>query len=451
VSHTGFRCEVAWSAVGWNEAHVRRVMWRAGFGATPHEARKWAHRGRAATLRWLLTPNGHPAPLSGPRPMPLDPVNEYGHDVLWWMDRMVRTTRPLEEKMVLLWHDHFATRDVDTPLMLRQNALFRRRALGTFPALLAEVMEDPAMGSFLNLIGSYKDEPNENFARELMELFTLGEGNGYTEVDVREAARALTGYVKGREVGGVLQSVRFEPNNHDAGAKRIFGHRGRFGPHDVLRLCVAHHAHPEFLVRKLWGFFVDAPLDKDTRVRLQRIYVGSGHRLKPVVAAILAHPELYAQLDGPTMVKAPAVAIAGMLRATRLGVKTDDWTWVTSGMGQRLFGPPSVAGWEWGPAWMSSNGMRMRFVAADVALQQPGLKVQDGATPVDMKPDEHLRRALEATGHPWISPRARTGLLALARGYDAMAGKEWQRQVAADMTQRALRHLLLSAPDAQLH
>src|SRR4051812_27583894 len=353
-------------------------MWRAGVGATAHEARTWAHRGRAATLRWLLSPTGRKAPLlPGPRPMALDPVNEYGHDVLWWLDRMVRTTRPLEEKMVLLWHDHFATRDVDTPLMLRQNALFRRRALGSFPALLSDVMQDPAMGSFLNLIGSYKDEPNENFARELMELFTLGEGNGYTETDVREAARALTGIVKDKEIGGVLMSTRFEPENHDTGSKTIFGHRGHWGPHDVLRLCVGHHAHPEFLVRKLWSFYVDEPLPRSTRLRLQRVYVASRRHVKPVVAEILDHPLLYADLHQPTLVKAPAVAIAGMLRATRIGVKSDEWVWVMASMGQRLFAPPSVAGWDWGPAWMSSNGMRMRFTMANVALSQPQLKVED--------------------------------------------------------------------------
>jgi uncharacterized protein (DUF1800 family) len=427
-------------------------MWRGGFGATEHEAAKWANRGRAETLRWLLSPNGRKAPLlAGPKPMALDPVNEYGHDVLWWLDRMVRTTRPLEEKMVLFWHDHFATRDQDTPLLLRQNAVFRRGALGSFPALLGNVMEDPAMASFLNLVDSHKEEPNENFARELMELFTLGEGNGYTESDVREAARALTGYVKGRRVGGVLVTTRFEPANHDGSTKRIFGHKGRFGPHDVLRLVVSHHRHPEFLVRKLWSYFVDEPLDKSTRLRLQRIYTGSQHHLKPVVAEILDHPKLYAHLDGPTMVKSPVVAIAGMLRATRLGVKTDDWTWVTNAMGQHLFAPPSVAGWDWGPAWMSSNGMRMRFVAANVALSQPGLKVQDGDTPVDLKPSQQLDRAMAALGHPWASDRTRKGLLALAKGYDAMAGQKWQRQIAADMTQRAMRHLLLSAPDGQVH
>src|SRR3954453_3406258 len=141
------------------------------------------------------------------------------------------------------------------------------------------------------------------------------------------------------------------------------------------------------------------------------------------------------------MVKAPGVAIAGMLRATRLGVKTDDWVWVTSGMGQRLFSPPSVAGWDWGPAWMSSNGMRMRFVAANVALSQPGLKVDDEDTPPDLSPREHLDRALAALGHPWASERTEKGLMALAQGYTAMAGKAWQKQVAADMTQRAMRHL----------
>jgi hypothetical protein len=151
------------------------------------------------------------------------------------------------------------------------------------------------------------------------------------------------------------------------------------------------------------------------------------------------------------MVKAPVVAVAGMLRATRLGVKTDDWVWVTASMGQRLFSPPSVAGWDWGPAWMSSNGMRARFTAANVALGQPGLEVKEETTPLGLSPKEHLERALAATGHPWISARTRRALLALASGYDRMAGQKWQRQVAADMTQRAMRHLLLSGPDFHLH
>ena len=204
-------------------------------------------------------------------------------------------------------------------------------------------------------------------------------------------------------------------------------------------------------MRKLWSFFVDEPLPKATRLRLQRAYVDSGHHLKPVLRGILEHRALYAHLDAPTLVKAPVVAVAGLLKATGLGVKTDDWVWVLDGMGQRLFAPPSVAGWDWGPAWMSSNGMRMRFAAANVALSQPGLKVEDEDTPLDLSPRQHLDRALAAVGDPWISDRTRRALLGLASGYDRMAGKEWQRQVAADMTQRAMIHLLLSGPDYQVH
>jgi hypothetical protein len=122
-----------------------------------------------------------------------------------------------------------------------------------------------------------------------------------------------------------------------------------------------------------------------------------------------------------------------------------------SGMGQQLFSPPSVAGWEWGTAWMSSNTMRMRFTAANALLGDAPFKVEDKSTPLELTPKQHLDRALDAVGHPWVSPRTRRALLALARGYQAMAGKEWQKQTAADMTQRAMRHLLLSAPDAQLH
>src|SRR3954454_6305781 len=186
-----------WMAGDWTEAHVRRVMWRAGFGARPDEIAKWTQAGKDATLRWLL--NGGVGPeLVGPAPRtqdgPLDPVNEWGHDGLWWLDRMVRSQRPLVEKMTLFWHDHFATRDQDQPLMLAQNRVLRSHALGSFRGLLGAVTTDPAMQSFLSLADSDRAHPNENFARELLELFTLGADNGYSERDVREAARSLTGF-----------------------------------------------------------------------------------------------------------------------------------------------------------------------------------------------------------------------------------------------------------------
>src|SRR3954467_4315019 len=157
-----------WMAADWTEAHVRRVMWRAGFGARPDEIAKWAQAGKDATLGWLLNGGGG-RELGGPAPRrqdgPRDPVNEWGHDGLWWLDRMVRSQRPLVEKMTLFWHDHFATRDQDRPLMLRQNKMMRGRALGPFPSLLKAITTDPAMQLFLSLADSDKTSPNENYAR----------------------------------------------------------------------------------------------------------------------------------------------------------------------------------------------------------------------------------------------------------------------------------------------
>ena len=190
----------------WTEAHVRRLFWRAGFGATPAEAKAFAARGKAATIEWLL--NGGPGPkLQGPPPKvdgkPLDPNNEWGHDVLWWLDRMVRSQRPLVEKLTLFWHDHFATSDQETPLMLRQNKMFRRRALGDFRALLTAVTKDPAMQLFLSLADSTKEAPNENYARELM-VVRVGQQK---RTIILPAALAAYRPQAARFEGGALQVV----------------------------------------------------------------------------------------------------------------------------------------------------------------------------------------------------------------------------------------------------
>jgi uncharacterized protein (DUF1800 family) len=440
----------------WTEDHVRRVFWRAGFGATPGEARDFAQRGRAATLDHLL--HGDDT-LSGPEPRvdgrPLDPRNVWSHDVLWWLDRMVRTNRPLVEKLTLRWHDHFATADQDTPLMLAQNHLLRAHALGSFPELLRGVMRDPAMQLFLSLADSSKEAPNENFARELMELFTLG--GGYTERDVREVARALTGF-RSRWSDRGLRSIRFDRSRHDGGVKTIFGQRGRFGPDDVVRLVTRHPRHAPFLVETLWGWFVTAPLDAGTRRDLVAAYRRSGLRIAPVVERVLRHPALYARLDAPDMVKAPVVHVAGILRTTGTPVTTAAYGWLLEQMGQMPFHPPSVAGWDWGPAWLSTGTMRARVTLANVlvAWDHAPLRLRDDAGDPRLTAAEQVDAALAAVGRPWISAGARAVLTDLAaRFFDDMT-EPWQRQhrpraERATMLQRLLRHLLLSGPDAHLH
>jgi uncharacterized protein (DUF1800 family) len=441
----------------WTEQHVRRLFWRAGFGATPDEAARWAGAGRDATIRWIVD-GGNGAELVGPEPRvdgkPIDPLNVWGHDVLWWLDRMVRSQRPLVEKMTIFWHDHFATREQETPLMLAQNRMLRQRGLGDFKGLLRAVTTDPAMQLFLSLADSDKSAPNENYARELMELFTLGKG--YTEHDIREAARALTGFQSRWTRSGDFRGIRWRREAHDAGVKRIFRKKGRFGWRDVTDLVCAHGSHAPFLVAKLWAFFVTAPLDPGTQRGLVATYKHSGHRIKPVVEAILRHPALYAELDRPDMVKSPLVFLAGALRLAGGGVQIDDWAWLLGQMGQYPFSPPSVAGWDWGPAWLSTNTIHARFQAITYLMRDGGpLAVADKSQPVHVAPADALASARRATGRPCTSPETDAALERLAEKLfdDIPAGKprDWRWQTRADMRERILRHFLLSGPDAHLH
>jgi hypothetical protein len=439
----------------WTEAHVRRLFWRAGFGATPAEAERWAQAGRDSTLTWIL--DGTPkAPWTGPEPVVeggLDPVNVWGHDGLWWLDRMIRSPRPLVEKMTLFWHDHFATADIETPLMLRQNALLRKHGLGRFRVLLGRVTKDAALQLFLSLTDNDKDAPNENFARELMELFTLG--TGYTERDIREASRALTGW-QGEWNDQGFVTLTFNKERHDRGVKRVLGKRGRFGTDDVLDIVTQHPKHAPFLTRKLWDFFVTRPPDPATAKALVQTYRRSKGRIKPVVAQILGHPLLYADLDAPDMVKSPLVFVAGHLRTAGAGITDDSYTWRLNLMGQMPFHPPSVAGWEWGPRWLSSDAMSARFSLANALLDADGgpLAVGDGSGDPALSPADQVDRALAALGRPWISPQTRQTLEDMAAGYFADLVKPWQlknKPQRADMLQRMLRHLILTGPDAQLH
>ena len=437
----------------WTEAHVRRLCWRAGFGATATEARRWAGRGRAATLQWVMDGSPGGTKLRGRAPhvegRKLDPVNEWGDDVLWWLDRMIRSTHPLVEKMTLFWHDHFATADQETPLMLAQNRMLRGHALGSFRALLGDVTRDPAMQLFLSLADSTKDAPNENYARELMELFTLG--TGYSERDVREAARALTGYRSHWDDHG-LAGIKYDPELHDDGPKRLLGRHGKLGVDDVLDLVTSHPRHAPFLVSKLWSYFVATPPSRATVRALAATYRSSGLQIKPVVRAILSHPALYRDLDQPDLVKCPVVYVAGALRTTGTTITQGYPTWMLQTMGQQLFSPPSVAGWDWGPAWMSTNTMRQRFSFANFLISYGAPKVPEKSVKATLTPKQAYERAYAAVGEPAVSAHTRTILLRLAGIWFRDLPESYRDQAdwRAESLQRALRHLLITCPESQL-
>jgi uncharacterized protein (DUF1800 family) len=428
---------------------AERLLWRAGFGPKPGQAEWLAKKGLERAVHWLTHPPKER--LRGPAPRdgdghPLAPMDAWGHDHLWWLDRMVRTNRPLVERMTLVWHDWFATSNAGVGsqrLMLRQNKLFRHNALGSFAKLLVGVTRDPAMLVWLSGVQNTKSAPNENYGRELMELFTLGAGRGYTEDDVREQARALTGFRdEWDETLGPI-NFHFDAEFHDAGVKKILGKRGRFDWRDSCRLCLTHRVHPEFFVTKLWSYFIPTPPGRRTRRALERAYVQGNYKVRPLVEAILLHPSLY---EGPRMVKPPAVYNAGLLRGMGRGIDTDSWTWLGHLMGQRLFNPPNVAGWD-DTRWLDSGTWRGRWYTAAEAVKDRRIETDDAYKPDD--PKAAVDRAIGFWGNPAISAKTRAGLLAFAKRVEAGADTPTRDQAFPILRQNALRMLIATSPDLQ--
>ncbi|MCO5327391.1 MAG: DUF1800 domain-containing protein [Solirubrobacterales bacterium] len=427
-------------------AQAERLLWRAGFGPRPGEAQKLARKGLKRAVLSLTRPKGK-AKLRGPTPrdddgLPLAPADAWGHDLLWWLDRMVRSDQPLVERMALSWHDWFATADVgQAQLNLDQNQLFRRRALGSFADLLADVTVDPAMLIWLSGNENTAEGPNENYAREMMELFTLGAGNGYTETDVREQARALTGWTNDwdEDLGSV--NFRFDQELHDTGTKRIFGKSGNYDWRDSCRLCLEHPAHAGYFVTKLWSYFIPKPPSKKTLRDLKKLYKRRKYAIRPVVEAILLHPELH---TGPRMVKPPIVQIAGMLRGRKSRITTDAWTWIADDAGQRLFRPPNVSGWD-ETRWLDTARLGGRWTAAGQSTDL------DSADDDDYDAKETPKQALEAAlrfwGKPTVSDRTRRELLQFCSRVEKVATEEWQQQSYRALRQNALRILIASSPD----
>jgi uncharacterized protein (DUF1800 family) len=417
-------------------AQAERLLWRAGFGPRPGEAQALTRLGMKHAVHALTRPA--PYQLVGPEPhdergRPLAPADAFGHDHLSWLDRMVRTNAPMIERMTLVWHDWFATSNVGVAsqrLMLNQVDMFRGNALGSFHDLLLNVTQDPAMLVWLNGNQNVKGRPNENYGREMMELFTLGANRGaYTEADVREQARALTGW-RGSVVNRQPAGFTFDPARHDAGTKTIFGKTGAYDWHDACQLCLDHPLHPSFFVTKLWSYFVPTAPDAATVKGLASLY--ASRQVRPVVEAILAHPDFY---EGPRMVKPPVVFNAGLLRMRDRFVDTSAWWSLSAQAGQQLFYPPDVGGWD-DTRWLDTATFRARWFIAAV-VQGADAPAGSPADPAGL-----LQRTLAFWGGPTVSDTTQSLLRAFAKAQLARGARP------ADV-ETALRRLIASSPDLQ--
>ena len=394
----------------WDYAAAAHLLNRAGFGGSPAEIEKLCDLGPDKAVGHLLDYETVPNPTPNPdwaKPNP-EEVRQYREAIKnaatpeekkrlqqeeqqllqrrmqelrgWWLQRMARGPRPFQEKMVLFWHGHFATsfEKVRNPYyMWRQNELFRRLATGNWQQLLTDAGQDPAMLIWLDQAQSKKDHPNENFAREVMELFALGEGH-YTEHDITEAARALTGW----SLESQEQKFIYRPRVHDDGDKTIFGRTGNFDGDDFIAMIVAQPQAARFITAKLWNYFAGQMPSEELNAALAANFRANGNNFKPLLRVLLRSEDFYAPDIVRNQVKSPVQWLVGTVRVLECDLPP---TLVSYGMlrqlGQELFTPPNVKGWDGGITWITTNTLLMRYNDAQALVEGtlPPLNASDFA------------------------------------------------------------------------
>jgi uncharacterized protein (DUF1800 family) len=395
------------------EAEASHLLRRTGFGvATPAEVDALKGLDYEGAVDNLLdgmrkTPKtavpawawDEPIPNSRLNSRPLEERNEYKdtwnsrrHDIKqWWAGEMLATNSPLTEHMVLFWHNHFTSalkKVVFSPYMYAQNDLFRREAAGNFARMLHQVSKQPAMLIWLDNRDNNESHPNENFAREVLELFTMGEGHGYTEHDIREAARGLTGWRF--DDYGVFKAVA---RNHDPYQKTLLGETGRFDGDEVLDVILRQKRTAEYIVERLWKEFVSYEPDRAQVARIADTFRRSGYEIRPALKALLMTPQFRAESARGTMVKSPVDLVVGSYRL--LGQQPETLEKVEAALrrfGQDLMDPPNVKGWPGGMSWITASSLSVRqqflmqiakdtVVSAEKAAQKPQMIALTAPTP----------------------------------------------------------------------
>ncbi len=479
------------------DARALKLLTRAGFAPSPAEVTAFAGLSQQRAVDRLLgtlnlrasttPPTWIDAPIVLPRDvkrMSEAEQRDYRQTLVrhsvelraWWLREMAGTSSPLSERMTLFWHNHFVSAQpkVRWPqLLYRQNVLLREHAVGSFAALVHAIVRDPAMLVYLDAATSRRGEPNENLARELMELFTLGQGH-YSQSDVREAARALTGH----SVDPVTGRYVFRKGLHDPASKTIFGQQAPFDGAAVVDLLLAQPATAEFVVAKLWREFVSPQPDAVRTAQIAKQFRDSGYAIPVALRALLNQPEVVALDVDLALVKSPVELVIGLVRQSggELSLPAGA-AFVTAAMGQNLFGAPNVRGWPGGDAWINTQSLLVRKQFIERALSARASTSQsqrmDGdnmLTPATPTPDEgagqaprraQLAQAAAANAvridtHAWLAASASLQPEQPTQPGDAArlaAGVNWLSPVspplAGSLALDVLRNLLLD-PTYQL-
>lgn len=380
-----------------HEEKVKHLYSRACFGLSAEQA----FAGKSAPIREhvlsLMAQGADPQPLDAVHEhlLPRLPYREMTEEEarafgrarqrleesvnLGWMERLCTTQAPFVEMMTFFWHCHFACRNGNAWFLQQLNDVQRRHALGNFRDLVLAVSQTPAMLSFLNNQQNRKGRPNENFARELMELFTLGIGN-YKEDDVKAAARAFTGW---RYSGQTLE-FQFDPKQHDNSEKVFRGRRGRFNGEDIIDIILRDRQCANFLAAKIYAFFVNERPDKDHIEQLAHVIYSADYAIAPAMEFLFTSDWFYAPQNVGNRIKSPVELIVGLSR--QFNIHYEDPRVLLRfqrSLGQALFYPPNVAGWPGGQKWIDSSSLMARMKFASTVLNGGLIEFEGKTDPED--------------------------------------------------------------------
>ncbi|MBP1962367.1 DUF1800 domain-containing protein [Paenibacillus aceris] len=435
--------------ITWTNKEVVHLLLRAGFGSTTEEVNACVALGREETVRRLIAGEAliETAPLTPFEQLhaegkkSLDPL-QLADQQMYWLYRMVNSSAPLVEKMTLFWHGHFATANYkvkDVTLMVQQNTLFRNHALGSFKELVLAVGKDPAMMIWLDVNRNKKNKPNENYAREVMELFTLGIGH-YSETDVKEAARAFTGWTYSEKEN----KVAFNSKQHDNDTKTLLGETGNLGSDEAIDVIFHQKSLTTFLAAKLLTYFA---ADNPSESWVQQVagHIAEKATIGEVLSELFLSDDFYNPALRLSLIKTPADYVAGILKMLKVTVAKGH-AQAMRRMGQELFSPPDVAGWRGGTSWLNTNLLLARYQFAEsITMQITGKKlVSPELTP--QRPqlsEEWVKLWSERLGITNLSDKTLQGI----------SGYVEDTVVHAKMKNAGLRGLLqliLISPEAQM-
>jgi len=485
----------------WSRDKAAHLLNRAGFGGTPSEIDAAYARGLAATLSQLVDFDNaaarvpppvwaHPRnirearmELQSKRDQPEERKEQLreiqmteNNNILdlrqWWLDRMMNSPAPLLEKMTLFWHGHFATsieKVKDAYWIWLQNETLRRNALGNFTTLTRQMSRDPAMMIYLDLQQSHKEHPNENWARELMELFTVGIGN-YTENDVREAARAFTAY----RIDLTTQKFRFAPMQQDRTNKNFMGRTGPLIGDDIIDILVSKPVCAQFIGRKLWRFFVEDEPTPESVEQIAKTIRAHNFEFRPVLREIFNSELFYSDRAMGSQVKSPVQYVVQTSKTlesplpSALAAQN-----AMRQMGQTLFAPPNVKGWDGGKAWITTSTLLFRYnfanylINGDEILPAAAMAARGKAGPGFRRTGRELEKIQRdpinvgkiAPVELRDKPEELVSLLTARIFSVPVADKERQTFIGylearkpdtSDQTVRGLIHLMMSTPQFQL-